>query len=294
MEGKQRYKKIGVVGLGTMGQAISEMLAQKGLDVYVLDLDSEHLQNGRRGIEQQLDKQLQRWALTVGEKKNILSRIHDCTTVHDFAQCDLVIETITEDASLKHALFAQLDACCPPSIVLATNTSTLSVTECARVTRHPERVIGMHFIFPVSHVEMVEIIRALQTDGATYEVARTFVEDVLEMKAISVYESPGFVTTRLICTLINEALHVLTEGIATPGDIDDAMRIGYGFRHGPLEMADRFGLDAVLAALEGMFREYGDLKYRPAVLMRKMVRANQLGVKTGQGFFCYNEDGDRL
>lgn len=291
---KTTWKKIGIVGLGTMGQAIAEMLAKKKFSVYTLDIDVPTLENGVRAIELQLEKQVSRWSLTQAEKKMILTHVHRCEQLSDLAACDLVIETITEDAATKHTLFSRLGSICDEHVVLATNTSTLSVTECARVTRYPSRVIGMHFIFPVTTVEMVEMIRGLQTDQSTTDAVRTFVEQGLEMKAIPVYESPGFVTTRLICTLINEALHVYTEGVAHPRDIDDAMRIGYGFRHGPLEMADRFGLDAVLAALEGMFREYGDLKYRPAVLLRKMVRANQLGVKTGQGFFRYDEDGDRI
>ncbi len=288
------WKKIGIVGLGTMGQAIAEMLAKKQYTVLVQDATPELMEQAIKAIDGQLEKQVSRWSLTGAEKKSILTHIQCVASLDDFAQCDLVIETITEDAQAKHALFARLGHVCPEHVVLATNTSTLSVTECARATVHAQRVIGTHFIFPVSNVEMVEIIRGLQTDQTTADAVRAFVEQGLEMKAIPVYESPGFVTTRLICTLINEALHVYTEGVAHPRDIDDAMRIGYGFRHGPLEMADRFGLDAVLAALEGMFREYGDLKYRPAVLLRKMVRAHQLGVKTGQGFFRYDDDGDRI
>jgi len=168
------------------------------------------------------------------------------------------------------------------------------LTELAGHTKNPERVIGMHFVYPAFRIDLVEIIRGLQTSEETFRTTKDFVERVLEKKGVMVYESPGFVTTRLICLLINEALHLLEEGVATPEDIDASMKIGYSFQHGPLEMADRFGLDSVLAALERMFREFGELKYRPSFLLKKKVRAGQLGTKTGVGFFQYDKDGDRI
>lgn len=152
----------------------------------------------------------------------------------------------------------------------------------------------MHFIHPVSKVDLVEIIRGLKTSDHTFNETKRFVEEVSDKKGIMVYESPGFVTTRMITLMINEAMHLLQEGVASAEDIDDAMRIGYNFQHGPLEMADRFGLDSILAALERMFREYGELKYRPSIVLKKLVRAGQLGVKTGEGFFKYDKDGDRV
>lgn len=289
-----RLKKIGVVGAGTMGQAISEMLAKKGLDVYLAEKTHKRLEHGIRAIEMSLDKQIEKWSLTASEKKVILSRIQPLGDLSDIADCELVIETISEDLDAKKDIFHTLGDLCEAGVILATNTSTLSVTELAGVARYPGRVIGLHFIHPVSNIDMVEIIRGLQTTDDTFERTKGFVEDVITKKGILVYESPGYVTSRLICTLINEALHTLAEGVASAEDIDSAMRLGYGFKYGPLEMCDRFGLDSVLAALERMFREYGDLKYRPAVLLRKMVRAGQLGTKTGSGFFRYDEDGDKL
>ncbi|MCI3920330.1 3-hydroxyacyl-CoA dehydrogenase NAD-binding domain-containing protein [Paenibacillus sp. TRM 82003] len=288
------FKKIGVIGAGTMGQAIAEMLSHKGLDVYIAEKTHKKLEQGLKSIEMSLDKQIEKWALTESEKKVILSRIHPVGDIQDIGECELVIETISEDLEAKKSIFKTIGDFCGANVILATNTSTLSVTELAGVTRHPKRVIGLHFIYPVSNIDMVEVIRGLQTSDDTFERTKAFVEDVITKKGILVYESPGFVTTRLICTLINEAIHTLSEGVASAEDVDSAMRLGYGFKHGPLEMADRFGLDSVLAALERMFREYGDLKYRPAVLLRKMVRAGQLGVKTGSGFFRYDEDGDKL
>ncbi|MCC3376478.1 3-hydroxyacyl-CoA dehydrogenase family protein [Cohnella sp. REN36] len=288
------WRKIGVVGAGTMGQSIAEMLAAKGLDVHLTDYTAERLQQALLQIETSLDRQIERWAITTAEKKLILNRIHTEPSLSHLAECDLVIETISEDLDSKKDVFRQLDAVIPADRVLASNTSTLSLTELASVTAHPERVIGMHFVYPAFRIDVVEIIRGLQTSDETFVRTKDFIEQVLAKKGVMVYESPGFVTTRLICLLINEALHLLQEGVASADDIDSAMRIGYQFENGPLEMADRFGLDSVLAALERMFREYGELKYRPSILLKKKVRAGQLGVKTGSGFFSYDKDGDRL
>lgn len=287
-------KKIGVIGAGTMGQAIAEMMANEGLDVYLADQSQEKLENGMKNIEMSLDKRLEKWAITETEKKLILSRIHPLGFLQGIAECDLVIEAVSEDLEVKKEVFRTIGQFCSEQVIIASNTSTLSITELAGVTRHPERVIGLHFIYPVLNVAMVEVVRGLQTSDDTFARTKTFIEEGISKKSILAYESPGFVTSRIICTFINEALHVLAEGVASVDDIDSAMRLGYGFKYGPLEMADRFGLDAVLAVLERMFRDYGDLKYRPPVLLRKMVRAGQLGVKTGSGFFRYDEDGDKI
>lgn len=288
------FKTIGVVGAGTMGQSIAEMLAVKGLDVHLVERTAERLQNAREMLEQSLDRQMERWAITAAEKKLTLNRIHMETSLQYLSDCDLVIETISEDLDAKKDVFRQLDGILSPDAVLASNTSTLSLTELAGASANPERVIGMHFVYPALRIDVVEIIRGLQTSDDTFDRTKSFVEDVLAKNGVMVYESPGFVTTRLICLLINEALHLLEEGVASIADIDTSMRMGYRFEHGPLEMADRFGLDSVLAALERMFREFGELKYRPSFLLKKKVRAGQLGVKTGIGFFKYGKDGERL
>lgn len=289
-----KFKKIGVIGGGTMGQGIAEMLAAKGLDVLLVEKTPERLDYSYSMIETSLDKQLEKWAITQAEKKLILSRIQKVVHFAELSSCDMVIETITEDLEAKKKVFSQLDQVCPSNIILASNTSTLSLTELASTTAYPERVIGMHFIYPVGKVDLVEIVRGLKTSDTTFEETKQFVDEVVEKKGVMIYESPGFVTSRLICLFINEAMHVLQEGVASAEDIDDAMRIGYQFQYGPLEMADRFGLDSVLAALERMFREYGELKYRPSTILKKMVRAGQLGMKSGEGFFKYDKDGDRV
>ncbi|WJH34169.1 3-hydroxyacyl-CoA dehydrogenase NAD-binding domain-containing protein [Paenibacillus sp. CC-CFT747] len=290
-----KYSKIGVIGVGNVGQGIAEMLSEKGLDVLLLDQNPERLEASLNAIEVSLDKQIERWGITRTEKKLILSRIHKTVTMEEMADCGLVIESISEELEAKKDIFRRLDRICGPEVILASTTSTLSVTELASVCDSPERVIGLHFLVPVSKkIDLVEIIRGIKTSEETFQNTKYFAEKVIEQKGIQVYESPGLVTTRLICTLINEAVTTLTEGVATAEDIDSAMRMGYDFRYGPLEMADRFGIDSVYAALERMFREYGDLKYRPSYLLKKMIRAGQLGVKSGEGFFRYDKDGDRL
>ncbi|MFX3633442.1 MAG: 3-hydroxyacyl-CoA dehydrogenase family protein [Candidatus Pristimantibacillus sp.] len=287
-------KKVGVIGAGTMGQGIAEMLAFKGLDVILIECSQERLDYGNEMIRLSLDKQIEKWALTQSEKKSILNRISLSLDYSVLTECELVIESITEDLDSKKRVFEQIDRICNSDIILASNTSSLSLTELASAAIYPERVIGMHFIYPVSKIDLVEIVRGLKTSEETFIRTKQFVDEVIEKKGIMVFESPGFVTSRLICLFINEALHVLEESVASAEDIDSAMRIGYSFQHGPLEMADRFGLDSVLAALDRMFREYGELKYRPSIVLKKMVRAGNLGVKSGEGFFKYDKDGDRI
>lgn len=288
------YRKIGVIGGGTMGRGIAEMLAKKGMDVVLIEQNQQLLDSSLELIQLSLDKQLEKWAITESEKKLIVGKIHSSTEMKALADCDLVIESITENLEAKKAVFRQIDEVCPSNVIIASNTSTLSLTELAATTNNPERVIGMHFVYPVSKIDLVEIIRGMKTSDLTYISTLDFVQNSLEKTGIQVFESPGFVTTRLICVLINEAMQTLSEGVASAEEIDRAMRTGYSFNKGPLEMADRFGLDSVLAALEQMFREYGELKYRPSFMLKQMVHAGHLGVKSGQGFFKYDKDGDRL
>lgn len=287
-------KKVGVIGAGTMGRGISELLAAKGLDVLLLDKSQDKLSEGIRLLDASLEKQIERWALTHQEKKLIFSKITPVTDEQLLIECDMIIEAISEQLEAKRLLLQHLENFIKPETILASNTATLSLTELAEAMAYKERVIGLHFLFPAGQVKLVEIVRGLKTSDQTFQVTKQFVEQTLDKTSIQVYESPGYVTTRIICILINEALHTLTEGVATAADIDEAIRIGYGFHYGPLEMADRFGLDSVLASMDALFSELGDLKYRPNVLLKKMVRAQHLGLKTGRGFFSYSEGGERL
>lgn len=282
-----------VYGGGTMGQGIAELLASKGYETTIIEQDDEFARQAIHHIEMSLDKKLSKWGITPAEKKLTLSRIRATSDVEILKHADFVIESVYEELKTKLNVFQICDQYCRPEVILASNTSTLSLTEIAAATERPDKVIGLHFVYPVPNVPLVEVVRGLKTSQDTVDTVVQLLPH-LEMEGIEVYESPGFVTTRLIILLINEALYTLMEGVASAEDIDRAMKVGYQFKAGPLEMADRFGLDSVLAAMERLYREFGDTKYRPAPLLKKMVRAGHLGVKTGEGFFRYDEDGDRI
>jgi 3-hydroxybutyryl-CoA dehydrogenase len=287
-------KKVAVYGAGTMGRGIAEMLAFKGLDVWLIDQLPGKVDEAFLLISQELEKQIERWALTTQEKKVIISKLHKASDLEELSDCDLAIECVVEQLETKKQVFIQLEKTLSRDAILASNTASLSLTELAGVLRDPERSIGLHFLYPAWKVNLAEIVRGLRTSDDTFNRMKIFVEEILDKKSIQVYESPGYVTTRMICVFINEAMHILSDGVATSVDIDAAMKLGYEFQYGPLEMADRFGLDSVLASMDSLFREYGDLKYRPNTLLKQLVRAGQLGTKTGSGFFHYSEGGERV
>ena len=286
-------QNITVIGGGTMGRGIAELIASKGFETTIIEQNEELAKEAFDYIELSLDKKLSKWGITLAEKKMTLSRLHVTSDMNALKKADFVIESVYEDMKTKIEVFKQCDKLCRPEVVLASNTSTLSLTEIAAATNRPENVIGLHFLHPVPRTPLVEMVRGLKTSQETVETVVELLPK-LELKGVEVYESPGFVTTRLIVLLINEAIYTLMEGVASEKDIDRAMKIGYHFHAGPLEMADHFGLDSILAALERLYREFGDIKYRPAPLLKKMVRAGHLGVKTGEGFFRYDEDGERI
>jgi 3-hydroxybutyryl-CoA dehydrogenase len=203
-----------------------------------------------------------------------------------------VIEAVDEDFELKKSIFKKLDQICPPETIFVSNTSTLSLTKISEVTKRPDKIIGMHFLNPVPKVPLVELVRALKTSDETFKKVKAFAEQIGKT-VVEVYEYPGFVTTRVILPMLNEAMHVLMEGIATAEGIDTAMKLGYNFQMGPLEMADTMGLDEVLTWMETLYRELGE-KYRPCPLLRKLVREGKLGKKTGEGFFKYDEYGRKI
>ena len=284
-------RAVGLVGGGTMGQGIAIACGAAGLDVLLYEKTPEHAKASVDGIAESLERDIAKWRRTESEKKAILGRV---TTVDDIAGLEaaqIVIEAVYEDLELKASIFQKLDQVCPPEDILATNTSSLSVTEIATRTKRPDRVIGLHFLQPVPKVPLVEVVRGLSTSGETFQATMEFVR-VLGKTGIEVFEYPGYVTTRVILPFLNEAMHVVMEGVATPEAVDTSMRLGYGMPVGPLALADRMGLDEVSRWMQYLFEELGDLKYRPCPLLRKMVRAGQLGVKSGKGFFEYDEDGD--
>lgn len=286
-------KKIGIVGGGTMGRGLAEHAADKGYDVVLIDRSPALLHEAQAGIELSLQKRQEKWAITEAEKRVVLSRIQFSDKLADLAPADLAVEMVTEDLDLKKEVFRTMDQVCDKRVVFASNTSTLSITELAANTYRPGKVIGLHFLNPVPKMKLVEIVRGLKTSEETVQLAKDFVAS-LDKTGVEVYESPGFISSRLIFPLINEAMYALMEGVATAEGIDTTMKLGYDMARGPLEMADRIGLDSLLIAMEQLFRDYGDLKYRPCPLLRKLVRGGHLGVKTGQGFFKYDKEGDLI
>lgn len=285
-------RKIGVVGAGMMGQGVCWAAAQRGIDVIFREVNEKAVQRAMKGLDASLNQQIDRWALTKTEKTVILSRIQGTTDLAALKDVEMIVETVTDTQEAKQKVYKEIDAALPDSIVLASNTSVLSITELASAIKNPERMVGMHFLNPVPARPLVEVVRGLQTSDATVAKAREF-GAAIKKTCIEVFEAPGYVTTRLIIPFINEAVTVVMEGIASAEDVDTSMRLGFDFPAGPLEMADRMGLDQVMFWMEELFREYGSVRYRPTMLIRKLVRAGNLGVKTGQGFFKYDANGRR-
>jgi len=283
-------RDLGIVGAGTTGRGIAQTTAQAGINVVFCEVSEEKVAEAIAGITATLDTEIERWGLTKTEKIVILSRIRGTTKYEELQAVPLVIEAVGDELELKSDVFHALDKVMSPEAILVTNTSSLSITQLAAVTNRADRVVGMHFSLPVPKRPLVEVVRGLHTSDETVQRVKEFACDI-KKTAIEVFEYPGFLTTRLILPLINEAMHVVMEGVANAKDVDTAMVLGYNFPQGPLELADRVGLDEVLRWMEHLFRELGDLKYRPCPLLRKMVRAGNLGVKTGRGFFVYDNRG---
>jgi len=276
--------RIGIVGAGTMGAGIAEVFARvDGFEVRLTDATEELATKGRDRQIAGLDRQVAKGRLTGDERDAIAARL-TVATAEDFADCDLVIEAIAEDAATKRTLFEKLDRIAGPTAILATNTSSLSVTELARGLDHP--VVGMHFFNPAPVMKLVEVIAGEQTDDFTVAQVMS-IADAVGKTPIRVAEAAGFVVNRILVPMINEAVEVLANGTATAEDIDAAMRLGANHPIGPLALGDLIGLDVVLAIMEVFQAETGDPKYRPHPLLRKLVRAGKLGRKTGQGFFEY-------
>jgi len=283
-------RTVGIVGAGTMGQGIAVACAAAGLDVLVSERTPQAAQQAMAEIVHALDNDIAKWRRTESEKRAILARIRTVDSFGALEAAQLVVEAVPDDLELKASIFQELDLVCPAEDILATNTSALSVSEIAARTKRPDRILGLHFLTPVPVVPLVEVVRGLSTSDQTLRDALEFVR-LIGKTGIEVFESPGYVTTRVILPFINEAMHVVLEGVASAEAVDTSMRLGYGMPLGPLALADRMGLDEVMRWMQHLFDELGDLKYRPCPLLRKMVRAGRLGVKTGSGFFEYDEQG---
>ena len=278
---------IAVIGAGTMGNGIAQVIAASGIGVVVSDINDAALGRGLDAIGKSLDRLVSRQKLGANEKSAVLGRIRTTTRLEDIADCDVVVEAATENVDLKLKIFADLDRLAKPSAILASNTSSISLTRIAASTGRPSQVIGMHFFNPVPVMQLVELIRALQTSDATYEAIRTLTEK-LGKTPVEVKNSPGFVANRILLPMLNEAVFCLYECLATAQDIDNVMKLGMAHPLGPLALADLIGLDTCLSILEVLHDGFKDPKYRPCPLWREMVDAGHLGRKSGRGFFDYS------
>ncbi|MEN6391759.1 MAG: 3-hydroxybutyryl-CoA dehydrogenase [Syntrophomonas sp.] len=278
--------KIMVLGAGTMGAGIVQTAAQAGFTVVVRDIKQEFVDKGIAGIDKLLSKNVDKGKMTFEDKAAVMGRILGTIDMAAAADCDLVIEAALEVMDIKRVIFKELDSICKADCILATNTSALSVTEIAAATSRPDKVIGMHFFNPVPAMKLVEIIRGANTSEATLNTIKDL---SLKMgKApVEINEAPGFVVNRLLIPMINEGFYTLMEGVASAEDIDISMRFGAGHPMGPMALADMIGLDICLKIMETLHKEFGDPKYRPCPLLNKLVRANKLGRKTGEGIFKY-------
>ena len=279
-------KRIGVVGAGTMGRGIAQVCATSGFNVVMSDVSADAVAAGLASIEKQLARAVEKERMSAAEKDAVLSRIETATGVEAMAGADVCIEAATENPDVKLGLFRALESVCRADAILASNTSSISLTKIAGACARPERVIGMHFFNPVPLMKLVELIRAMQTSDATFEAAKALA-DRLGKTPVVVADSPGFVVNRMLVPMINEAVYAFAEGLASAEEIDLAMKLGLSHPIGPLALADLIGIDVCLYVMEVMYREFSDSKYRPCPLLRKMVDAGRLGRKSGRGFFEY-------
>ncbi|MTI68715.1 MAG: 3-hydroxybutyryl-CoA dehydrogenase [Firmicutes bacterium] len=280
--------KVCVIGAGTMGSGIVQSFAQSGYEVVMRDINDESLERGMKTINKNLSRSVKKERITEKEKDEILKRITATTDINALKDVDLVVEAAVENMDLKKKIFKELDEVCKEETILATNTSSLSITEISSATNRPEKIVGMHFFNPVPVMKLVEIIKGIATSDETKDTVLKLSKE-LGKTPVEVEEAPGFVVNRILIPMINEAVGILADGVASKEDIDEAMKLGANHPIGPLALADLIGNDVCLAIMEVLYEEFGDTKYRPHPYLRKMVRGNLLGRKTKIGFYDYRK-----
>lgn len=292
---KGSIQTIGIIGCGTVGQVISRLVAQYGMDVVFLDVSDERIREIITEIKAQLDDVIAHWGITPSEKKLIMSHIHGTTQFEKLKNCDIVIETISSRQkgtllSLRQELFQKVEAVVREDTIISSDLSTLIISDLAKVLKHPGRAIGVHFIEPIDITTIIEVVKGRETTDVSYDKVVRFAH-MINKKAILINESPGNVSTRMLIPLINEACEILMEGVASIEDIDETMKETTGYIYGPFEIADKIGLDKILKYMDNLYQEYGDKKYKASPIIKRLVRANYLGVQTKKGFYNYEGDG---
>ena len=282
----QRIRVVGVIGAGQMGSGIAQVVAQSGYSVVLQDVSETFLETGLRRIQQSLERLQKKGTLNEEQVKEVRGRIRNTLDLAEMKDAQIVVEAATEDLNIKDEIFRRLDAVAPADTILATNTSSISITRIAAVTGRPDKVIGMHFMNPVPVMELVEVIRGLATSAETFQCVQALSKS-LGKTPVEAQDFPGFIVNRILMPMINEAAYVLYEGVGKPEDIDTAMKLGTHQPMGPLTLADLIGLDTCLAIMEVLHEGLGDSKYRPCPLLRKYVDAGYLGRKSGRGFYSY-------
>ena len=295
---KTLFSLVGIVGAGSVGQNIARMVSSKGLDVIFLELNQEKIDQAYLELNRELDRMIERWGMTNSEKLGILSRIKGTTDYSRFKGCDIVIEAIKSSTrehshDIRMRILKKIEENVDKETIIATNSSTQVITELTADLVYKDRCVSFHFLTPEADARVVEIVKGLYTSQAAYENTIKFAH-LIGKKVIPVKESPGVISTRLIVPLINEACEILMEGVGTMEDIDLTMKVGFGLPLGPFEMADKIGLDKILRWCENLYDEFGDLKYKSSPLLKKLVRANQWGRRTGRGFYDYTKEGVKI